>query len=167
MPSGIFDDYFAEFNKIVEDELEIVIHFYLPPIYTECVNCISENFGGKITSTGVYKDGGPLPFENTICPVCSGEGASLKDGYEIGRGRAYFNTSELKEKFVNVPNAEMMLLVKAEHYSKIKNCIYCIPQNGMQDLEEYKFKILKQPIITNFSMNPVKYVESFWGRNVT
>ena len=45
--------------------------FIYPPVKIECPNCLTNTSG---LSAGVYRPGGPQPFQNTTCPVCAGKG---------------------------------------------------------------------------------------------
>jgi hypothetical protein len=45
--------------------------YIYPPKITECPNCL---LNASKMSAGIYRPGGPEPFENTTCPVCLGKG---------------------------------------------------------------------------------------------
>lgn len=70
---GIYDEYFVEFNKMVEDHLEIDIKLFYPPTIEACPNCLTESFGGEVRSLGLYNGTGPLPFLRQYAHIVMGK----------------------------------------------------------------------------------------------
>lgn len=162
---GIYDEYFEEFNKVVSDHLEIDIKLFYPPVFEACPNCITETFGGEVKSLGIYNGSGPLPFSDTICPYCDGNGKKSIESFEIIRARAYTKNKDNMNDFVNIPNAELMIITNLNNLNKLKNAAYISPQDGMQNHEFYQFINIKSSIKTGFALNPVKMIQSFWAKH--
>jgi hypothetical protein len=150
--------YFGRFNQVVND-LEIPVKFFFGPTITACPNCIVDTFGGVLTSTGVYKNGGPIPFEG-VCPYCDGRGFTEIETSQTINCRVYFLTQ--RDGDFNIPKLKFSMHSPIESFDVIKRCSYCVPQDGAQNLEFSKYQLDKAPAITNFKLNPVKYVESHW-----
>lgn len=69
-----------DLRKVAEDAISDMIDqlgkeclLLYPSVEQPCPNCIYDPTTKR--STGIYKTGGPTPFQNkTICPVCRGNG---------------------------------------------------------------------------------------------
>lgn len=151
--------YFGRFNQVVND-LEIPVKFFYAPTITACPNCVIDTFGGSFSSTGIYKVGGPIQFDTGECPYCDGRGFTEVEASETVNCRIYF--APQKDGDLNIPKLKFTMISPIESYDKIKRCSHCVPHDGAQDMEFYKYQLEKSPAITNFRLNPVKYVESTW-----
>lgn len=155
-----FDKYFGRFNNVVNENLEIFVRLYYAPKIEVCPNCIVDTFGGSYNSTGEYKTGGPIPFDTGVCPYCDGRGTKEVEVYNSITARVYF--SPQKDGLVDLAKSKFVMISKIEHFDQIKRCNYCVPLDGVQDMEYSKYKMEKSPVVNNFRLNPQKYVESYW-----
>jgi hypothetical protein len=75
IPNGLADIFNEAMDSLLSSEFAKGCTLYLPPISTQCPNCLQNpNTGASIA---VYNGFGPIPFQNgSICPVCNGQGYS-------------------------------------------------------------------------------------------
>ena len=85
-----------------------------------CPNCIYSPRQKK--SSNIYKDGGPVPFENhTICPWCGGEGRSSRAVKETVRLRTYWSPKDWSITGpVENPDTSVMIIGRIYDLSKIE-----------------------------------------------
>lgn len=150
---------------MVEDHLEIDIKLFYPPTIEACPNCLTESFGGEVRSLGLYNGTGPLPFSETICPYCDGEGRKMIEASETIKARIYMKDDKNIEDFVLVPNAEFILITDINNINKLKNAAYISPQDGMHNHEFYNFISAKSSALNSFVLNPVKRIQSYWSKS--
>lgn len=158
---GKYDKYFEKFNEVVLD-LEKSITLYYPPLNTTCPNCVVDTFAGVITSTGRYIPGGPIAFTNgDICPYCNGQGVKEIAQTDRVKGRMY-TTTQINKGPLLIVDAEFTFLTLLDNLTKIRNASYCIPNDGTEQVLNQKFQLSKSPRVTNFTLNPVQYIECVW-----
>lgn len=162
---GIYDEYFTEFNKLVSEHLEVDIIIYYPPVVEACPNCLTESFGGEVRSLGIYNGTGPLPFQDTVCPYCDGNGKKSIESSEAIKGRIYAQDDSNTKEFLAAPNAEFTIITDINNLNKLKNAAYISPQDGMHNHEFYQFINVKSSILNSFKLNPVKRIQSFWAKH--
>ena len=100
-----------------------------------CPNCIYSPRQKK--SSNIYKNGGPVPFENhTICPWCGGEGRSSRAIKETVRLRVYWSPKDwsITGPVAN-PNTSVMIIGRIYDLPKIEKSDTIILN---KDLSVYK-----------------------------
>jgi len=87
-----------------------------------CPNCIYSPRQKK--SSNIYKEGGPVPFENhTICPWCGGEGRSSRAVKENIRLRVYWTSKDWSiTGAVENPDTAVMIIGYMYDLPKVEKC---------------------------------------------
>lgn len=159
---GKYDSYFTRFNQVVED-LEKQIKLYYAPEITACPNCIVDTIGGVYHSTGIYILGGPIPFtDGYTCPYCDGRGIKEIFPTENVSGRIYRSNESMKYFKILLPDGAFLFLTKVSNLHKIRSATYAVPLDSTEETLGLKFQLLEYPSVTNFSLNPQKYIECKW-----
>lgn len=162
IPSGIFSIY----NEAVDNIWSKAVDVYYPDRREECSNCYSIN--GR--SNGVYKTGGPYPFdEGSICPLCDGEGIKYIATSETIYGRIYYDKRTWLNigANVNYPDAVAQMVFKMTDLTKIQQCKYVVPKY-YPGIEAYQISPLYRMgdyYPQGFTQNPTQYFVSYWGAN--
>jgi hypothetical protein len=159
LPPGIFDIY----NEAVDNIWSRKITIVYPKRKTECPNC--ENNGFK--STGIYKTGGPYPFEDGFpCLYCDGLGFKFIETTEDIKGRVYYSRKDWVDIGVpiNLANAVAQTVIDIKHLPKLQQCQYIIPEY-YEGIDTNRVKPLQKAsdyYPQGFLQNPVKYIVTFW-----
>ena len=96
-----------------------------------CPNCIYSPRQRK--SSNMYKDGGPVPFENhTICPWCGGEGRSSRAVKENVRLRVYWTPKDwMITGAVENPDTSVMIIGRMHDLPKIEKSDTILLNKGL------------------------------------
>ena len=159
IPSGIF----SIFNEAVDNLWSKKIVLVYPEIREECPNCY---FNGH-KSNGIYKTGGPYPFDNgSPCPYCNEDGYKMTENSEILNARIYYNRKEWVDIGIpiNIPNAAAQIIFKMSELPKIQKCKYITPQyyNGIDAYQSQNLILAGSYYPQGFTQNNIKYVPTFW-----
>lgn len=155
VPTDIFD----YFNQTVDNFWAKPVTFVYPEVQERCINCYGN---------GVYKVGGPYPFDNgSICPLCDGNGYKSIEPTEISKARIYYNKKDWVKTGISVEidNAVAQLIFSMSDITKIQKCKYIIPEY-YQDINNYqgqKLFLKGSPFPQGFTQNPIKYIITYWG----
>jgi hypothetical protein len=96
--------------------------FIYPPIKTECPNCL---LNASQMSAGIYKPGGPEPFEETTCPVCLGKGIFEESVTEEDTLIVLFDHKSWFEpgNVAKLPDTSVMVIGdRLKSWNKVKKC---------------------------------------------
>jgi len=136
LPQGIIDKYneacdFFINNDFIGRDCTIIY----PPKKTPCVNCIVKPVGSS--STNVYRNGGPAPFNFGSCPLCGGNGYKEVEVTDTIRLRIYWNRAEWIKiaGSVNIEDAESMIIGFMSDLPKLNRAIEILlpaSQSGAQ-----------------------------------
>lgn len=162
IPSYIFDEY----NYTVNHFWSKPITFFYPEITEECSNCYYN--GSK--STGVYKTGGPYPFDNgSICPLCAGEGVKVTEPTSSTSARIYYSRKDWITfgPKVEIPDAAAQIVFNMDDLPSVQNCKYIIPAyyTGINAFQNQRLFRVGNFFPQGFTQNPIKYVITFWATN--
>lgn len=163
IPSDIFNIY----NEAVDNIWAKPVTFVYPEIREECPNC---HFNGY-KSNGVYKAGGPYPFDNgSLCPYCNGEGYKMTETTETTTARIYYNKKDWTDIGipVNIANASAQIVFKMTDLPKVQRAKYIIPEyyTGIEAYQNQYLVRVGEYYPQGFTQNPIKYVITFWTANV-
>ena len=163
IPSDIFNIY----NEAVDNIWAKPVTFVYPEIREECPNC---HFNGY-KSNGVYKAGGPYPFDNgSLCPYCNGEGYKMTETTETTTARIYYNKKDWTDIGipVNIANASAQRVFKMTDLPKVQRAKYIIPEyyTGIEAYQNQYLVRVGEYYPQGFTQNPIKYVITFWTANV-
>lgn len=133
-----------------------------------CNNCLFD----PITklSANTYNGTGPVPFENTSCPVCLGLGYTtntsqdnmLEEVINLGviLDSKYF--IKMNTTTVNIPDGSLQTICKIENLYKIKNASYMIVDPSLQAYGDYSYEKMGDPNPCGFGSN--SYIITMWKR---
>lgn len=163
IPTGVF----SEFNQTVDNFWSKPVTLFYPEIREECSNCSYNGY----RSNGVYKTGGPYPFENgSVCPYCNGEGLKVSEPTETLSARVYYDRKNWMDVGVkvNAPSAAAQMIFKMTELPKIQQCKYAIPEyySGINSYQNQRLYKIGDYYPQGFTQNPIKYVVTFWSNNV-
>jgi hypothetical protein len=154
---------FNVYNEAVENIWNRNIVLIYPEIRQECPNCTFNGF----KSNGVYKTGGPYPFEEGFpCPWCEGTGFKMVESTETIPARVYYS----KKDWVNVgaevqvANAAAQIVANMDYLPKLQQCKYCIPAYypNIDNYNNLKLRRISDFFPQGFLQNPKKYIVTFW-----
>jgi hypothetical protein len=124
LPNGLMDKYYeaCDFflnNDIIGRDCTIIY----PPKRTACTNCVVKPVGS--TTTNVYRDGGPAPFNFNSCPLCGGNGYKETEVTDTIRLRIYWEKSQWIKigGAFNIDDAEAMIIGFMADVPKITRAI--------------------------------------------
>jgi hypothetical protein len=156
-------DAFTMYNDAVDNIWSREIILVYPELRQECPNCTYNGF----KSNGVYKTGGPYPFNNgMICPWCDGVGFKMIERTATVKGRVYYSQKEWVKigPQINLANAAAQIIFKIDDLPKTQQCKYCIPHYypNIDNYNNLKLQKITDFYPQGFLQNPVKYVITFW-----
>lgn len=162
LPSGVFQ----LFNEAVDNiwSKEIVVVY--PEKRLECPNCYYNGY----KSNGVYKTGGPYPFDNgSPCPYCDGDGYKMIESTETIKARIYYNRKDWVDIGipVNIPYATAQIICSLVDLPKLQSCKYITPKyySGIDSYQNQNLTLAGAYYPQGFTQNPIKYVVTFWVAN--
>lgn len=159
IPSGIFSIY----NDAVDNIWSKRVTLVYPERKEECPNCYNNGY----QSNGVYRTGGPYPFENGFpCPYCDGVGFKYLQTTEDIYARLYFAKKDWAKIGidVNIPDAEMQMVCKITDWPKVQRANYILPSyyEGYQIDPSNGMTLTGDYYPMGFTQNPTKYIVTFW-----
>lgn len=162
IPTGIF----KEFNQAVDNFWSKSLTFFYPEVQEECSNCFYNGY----RSNGVYKAGGPYPFDNgSLCPYCNGEGLKVVEPTDSTTARIYYDRKNWLDVGtpVNVPDTAAQIIFKMTELPKVQKCKYIIPEyySGINNYQNQRLFKIGDYYPQGFTQNPVKYIITFWSSN--
>jgi len=118
-----------------------------PARYIKCDNCVLDPHSGR--STGRYRHGGPMPFNQGKCPMCQGEG---RKAHEVSE-EITLNCNWEPRKFVTpIPGIDLKIpysLVETKGYMsdlpKILKADHMVFQLPVNPIIRQKFKLVGEP----------------------
>lgn len=162
---GKYDNYFKNFNDMVAEELEKPLVLYYPSVQQYCNNCVISQINDAVVSLGKYNQTGPQPFNGTVCPVCFGNPTISVSKSESIMGRFYYKLQNYKgTKYEIIPDGGFLFITSVENITKLKSCSYAVPDNAIDGLDVERFYLKKNILEDNFSMNPKRYIDSYWAK---
>lgn len=163
MPLSIDSSLFDLFNEAVDNIWSKKITIYYPEKKEVCSNC---SFDG-IRSNGVYKVGGPYPFDyGTICPYCDGVGYKMIDATDVIYARIYYGPKDWVNTGVpiNLPNSKAQIISKADDTTKLQKAKYIVPDYYGGTTNQMALKMLSSAyqFPQGFTQNTIKYYVTYW-----
>lgn len=142
IPQELVDEYQWLADSLLDDtNVSQPCKLVYQPISSECPNCYLDPSTGR--SSGVYKSGGPEPFQNlTTCPYCAGEGTSEVASSEEIRLRVYWRMADwIKIGIpVDVPQATVQVIGYMTDLPKLERAVEIVVVNDMAGYREWKCK---------------------------
>lgn len=129
-----------------------------------CYNCIYDPI--SMRSLNKYNSSGPRPFtEDTICPVCNGNGNIETTKNEtlylavLFDSKYWFNWNS---KAINVKDGMVQIICDIKHLPKLKNAEYIIINTNNSGYGSYRYTLAGDPEPCGLSEQ--KYIFSLWQR---
>jgi len=152
IPSTLIDKYNEACDFFLNDNIigrDCTIVY--PPKRTSCNNCIVRPVGS--TTTNVYRNGGPAPFNFGGCPLCGGTGYKEIEYTDSIRLRIYWNRADwVKIGNVHVDNADVMVIGFMSDVTKLIRSIE-IKLASSQAEAVYRATLVGQPVPHGFYRN--------------
>ncbi len=92
IPQEVFDLYNETVVDFIDSNFGVDCTIIYKPNRIQCINC--EYNPLTKSSSGVYKSGGPISFNGTICPYCDGAGYKLDSSTDTIKLRVYYNKKD-------------------------------------------------------------------------
>lgn len=154
---------FDIYNDTVENIWNREIILIYPEVKQECPNCTFTGF----RSNGVYKTGGPIPFEEGFpCPWCEGAGYKMVEVSDTIKARVYYSQKEWVKigPQVQLANAAAQIVANMDYLPKLQQCKYCIPHYypNIDSYNNQKLRRISDFYPQGFLQNEKRYVVTFW-----
>lgn len=163
IPQQIFDTYNEAMDMMIDNGFGIQCTLHYPAIPVPCSNCLPNSMTGK--SANIYNGTGPIPFSNTMCPYCNGEGFSQSAATEIINMRCYFAAKNFIKLPVDLKSPQGVSMQSIGHLADMQKCrraVYIQANTGEGEYGTYKFRLSGEPQFHGFQRN--KYFVANWVR---
>lgn len=165
IPQEIFDLY----NQTVSDFTNLNFGVPCTLVYganrEQCPNCIYNSVAK--TSSGVYKSGGPFPFNGTICPYCAGVGYNMiQQNPDTIKMRVYFNRKDFLriEMPITITNSMIQTIGFITDLPKLQKAQEMVANTNVENYSAYRYILAGE--ILPCGLGPVKnFCVAFWNRN--
>ena len=157
-----------ELIGIYQDRIDALInqlgkHVWLEftPIRTPCNNCYFDTMRER--SNGVYRSGGPRPFERgRRCPYCKGKGFLEVQVTECIHALLKWNPKEAEDFGISVADHKGVVRIKTylTHAASIMRAETAIVNYDIRDIMRLKVHKIKGPIPVGLRED--RYIISFW-----
>lgn len=139
---AFISDIFAE----MFDSLSKTCKLIYPPTTEYCVNCVYDSIGKK--SSNHYKHGGPAPFQQSICPMCGGEGQRATENSEDITCVLYWKPSKFLSVNDNIrtPNQQLEIKILITDYPKLKKAEFIIIQTSALPYQTFRCRLSGEPV---------------------
>lgn len=166
IPSALFDEHEWVVDYLIDNGRNCTLVY--PQKQLECPNCYLDVDTNK--STGIYKDGGPIPFTNyTICPHCEGEGHLTEEQTEVIKCRVYYNSKLFmsNEDFdrrgnIKIDADTVQIVTYMTNLSKLERAKNLIVDSDISTSKKYRCQPLSSPLPHGFRHN--RYIIQYWQR---
>lgn len=129
-----------------------------------CPNCIFDPILNR--SSNVFKHGGPAPFsENSICPVCIGNGIIDMSKKETVYLALIFNSKywlNWNSNSVNIANNKAQSISKIDLLPKLQNCKQIILDTNTSAYGDRRYSRINEPEICGLGEN--RYIITMWEK---
>lgn len=158
LPTSIKNQITVAIGNII-DTIGKDCRIYYPPKYIVCSNC---------TSTGVWKTGGPMPFNFGVCPVCGGQQkVKTEESYEDIIMTLDWNPQRYFYLIpnINIRNPKSIILSRGYigDLTKVSQADYMKILN-IDAYKHFYFKLLGEPVDPH-NLAQGKFFLAFWERN--
>lgn len=162
IPQRIFDMYYKTADDFIDLNFGVNCTLYYGPKKDICSNCIFNPVTGK--SSNQYKDGGPIPFEGSICPYCDGIGYTNIEATENIKLRVYFSRKDWVkiEIPVSIKDGAIQVIGHIEDMPKVRKARKIMVCAELEGYERFDFTLAGSPVPWGFRRN--KYFVTFMNR---
>lgn len=161
IPQMVWDKYKEGADKMIDCWFGKPCTLFYPKIKTVCPNC---NFNPvTVRSSNTYKIGGPIFFDNGICPYCNGDGYTDYESSETIKMRCYFNSKDWVK--VEIPvNIRSGAVQTIGHITDIPKCLKStrVKMVSDQNYLNLDFVLAGEPQLHGLKKD--SYFIAFWNR---
>lgn len=164
IPQAFFDLYNQTTSDMITNNFGVPCQLIYGDDKIECPNCVFNTITKG--SSNVYKIGGPIPFQNTICPYCNGAGYSLTQSTETILMRVYFSKKDFLriEVPVTVVDSSVQTIGFITDMPKLQRAREVIMNSNIESYSIYRYILAGE--VLPFGLGPVKnYCVAYWKRN--
>lgn len=164
IPQGIWDLYNNTTSDMILKNFGVNCKIIYGDTRVSCPNCVFNTI--TKSSSNIYKIGGPIPFENTVCPYCNGEGYTITENSETFKMRVYFNKKDFirVEIPVTVTDSSIQTIAFITDMPKLQQAKEIIANTDVGNYSIYRYVLAAE--ILPFGLGPTKkYCIAFWNRN--
>lgn len=163
----IDDDMRETINSCFDDLLDPTVFGKLcrltfPPIFETCVNCVGN----------VWRSGGPMPFQQGVCPQCGGAGQratentadiymSVSFGGALGINNRVW--SNLNREGTRLPETLIQTRGFATDLMRVRQCDSMTLIEPGHPMMSWRFTLTNEPF-DYFSITQARYFIAFWKR---
>ena len=128
------------------NQLGKTCRLYYPPNKVACANCKLDPRGNK--SSNIWINGGPIPFNNTVCPMCEGKFFTFQEVTEVITLLCTWNTQPYlqMQPHIQVPDGVLMTKGFIEDMPKVMRCQYMMVETAIEPMVHYRYKLAGEPI---------------------
>lgn len=163
IPQVLFDTYNQAMDVMIDNGFGIQCTIHYPTERVQCANCLPEPATGK--SANIYNGTGPIPFQDTFCPYCNGEGFSNNEATENIMMRCYFTAKNFIKLGVDLKSPQGATMQSIGHLRDMQNCrraAYIQVNTAEGEYGTYKYRLAAEPQFHGFQRN--KYFIANWTR---
>lgn len=164
----------SQIKSVIQDALDDLItelgkdcKLVYPPKWSECLNCITpyDPIGQKPSC--FYRQGGPVPFGDGICPVCNGAGKQSSEVSEVLKFLCEWNPQKFIRPVSNLNIQIPYSLVQTKGYltdlPKVLQADHLIFQVPIEGLMRKRYRLASEPgDPSNIIQN--RYFVALWQR---
>lgn len=162
IPQKIFDMYYETVDDFIDLNFGVNCTLFYGPKKNICPNCIFNPVTGK--SSNQYKAGGPISFQDSICPYCDGDGYTNTEAIEDIKLRVYFSKKDWVkiEIPVLIKDGAVQIIGHITDMPKIRKARQVRVCAELEGYENFDFTLAGAPSPWGFRRN--KYFVAFMNR---
>lgn len=137
------------------------IYLIFDPIKTDCPNCYLDIIRNR--STGVYKAGGPIPFDRGVqCPYCKAKGVTEVSVNKCIKCLIKWNPKDSENFGISVSQTKGIVRLKTylTEIDDLRRAKFAIVNHDIANIINLKTRLIKGPIPVGLRED--RYCISFW-----
>lgn len=153
IPQELFDLYYKTCDDFIDLNFGVSCILFYGPNRDICPNCNYNPITKRSSNT--YKSGGPIPFQDSICPYCDGVGFTEDEATETIKLRVYFTPKHwVKINMpLNINDSSIQIIGHIVDMPKIRNAKkirVCAEQSGYMNFD---YILAGEPVLHGFKRN--------------
>lgn len=127
---------------------------------TACANCILDTIT-KISSNR-YKPGGPVPFSNSVCPMCGGAGFIPVETTESFNMAVIWQRSKFIDVGIKVPTLGVQTVSHITRFPSLSKCKDIFFDTNIEAIAGFTYQRVGAPMPIGFGDS--RYCITIWER---
>lgn len=147
---------------LASDGITVPCRLIYPGVITLCPNCEINPVNNK--SKGIYKSGGPVPFNNGVCPHCAGEGKKETPSVEVIYLCLSWDYKDWKKLGFNLetPEGHCLSLCNIDLMPKIKRAKEIILNTNDEEYVKRRFTRVGEPNPCGCCVGDTTFIATLW-----